>query len=288
MPGWSSAGTKPRTVSSRLVLSILITSAPRWASCSVQKGPAHTHVKSQTRMPSSGFIVRSFPSRALDNRQWREGAASRLAGARCPLSPRGRLPIAEDFVVVLSQQRRGGAQLPGGGAELPGCAGVFQFAGHRMADRGEEAAHAQVLILQQVTHRRERRKGEFALQAARVDLLDCVLRGPFLDEGTQHIPRLGALEAVVEDLPACPFRRIHPLNEALPLGILHAEDKDEAVLGGQNRPGLDDTTPQPAGDAVAVGVVHDRHLEKSHYRLLHGEVDVLSLGAMEVPREQST
>src|SRR5258708_14114883 len=48
----------------RVLVSIRITSAPRCANCSVQYGPAHTHVKSQTRIPESGggfFIPKSHP-----------------------------------------------------------------------------------------------------------------------------------------------------------------------------------------------------------------------------------
>src|SRR5580700_8125958 len=52
----SGKGPTSRDGQSRLVVSTLITSAPIWASCSVQYGPAHTHVKSTTRIPDSGCL----------------------------------------------------------------------------------------------------------------------------------------------------------------------------------------------------------------------------------------
>src|SRR4029453_13148299 len=45
---------KRRVTSIRPCDSILMTSAPRWARCIVQYGPAHTHVKSATRTPANG------------------------------------------------------------------------------------------------------------------------------------------------------------------------------------------------------------------------------------------
>ena len=53
---------------SRVAVSTRITSAPRWASWSVQNGPAHTHVKSATRMPASGAAPAIYPTSARASR----------------------------------------------------------------------------------------------------------------------------------------------------------------------------------------------------------------------------
>src|SRR5207245_2771837 len=51
-----------RVTQIRVVVSTRITSAPRCASWSVQNGPAHTQVKSATRMPASGARAMSDDS----------------------------------------------------------------------------------------------------------------------------------------------------------------------------------------------------------------------------------
>src|SRR5947207_7946617 len=58
----SGYGGRSRVTQSRVAVSTRITSAPRWASWSVQNGPAHTQVKSATRMPASGARVMSDDS----------------------------------------------------------------------------------------------------------------------------------------------------------------------------------------------------------------------------------
>ncbi len=76
---------------------------------------------------------------------------------------------------MLSEQGRRCTQLPRRRAELPRGTGVFQLARLRVGDRGEEAAHAQVVTAQQIAHRREGGEGELALEATGIDLLNRVL-----------------------------------------------------------------------------------------------------------------
>ena len=91
MPGTSSTnGPRRRVTSMRPCDSILMTSAPRWASCIAANGPAHTHVRSITRRPASGAAV--------------AGRADRRGRAWCP--------VDRAVVARRRRQRRGRGPAP--------------------------------------------------------------------------------------------------------------------------------------------------------------------------------
>ena len=98
----SGHGGSMRVTHGRVRVSMRITSAPRWASWSVQYGPAQTQVKSATRMPSSGGFA------IVDNH-----VTSLLRSAQL-VDPRQLQtePRAENFVVMLPERRRRAADLP--------------------------------------------------------------------------------------------------------------------------------------------------------------------------------
>src|SRR5579885_2474327 len=92
--------------------STLITSAPLSANARVAAGPATTHVKSSTRMPSSAKAISADPFRMED----------------CEFVGRDAEFTAEDLQVVFANQRRPAVKAPRRAAEQVGRAGIEKLA----------------------------------------------------------------------------------------------------------------------------------------------------------------
>src|SRR5271155_156630 len=145
LPGLLSSGHggSIRVTHGRVLVSIRITSAPRCASCRVQYGPAHTQLKSATRIPSSGnfaILDHTLTGQLFDSR-------------RChpELS-------AENLRVVLPQRRRRHPNLPRRARILDWRARILMSARDRLSNVDKKIARLQMLRVQQVAHRRHRRK----------------------------------------------------------------------------------------------------------------------------------
>ena len=222
-------GQQAGDAGARSRVSTRITSAPRWASCSVQNGPAHTQVKSATRMPASGA------RRLIARRPRRSGSRRR---------PRPR----QDLVGVLPEPR-------GGTAKRPRCRReMVRRAGHR---HGAASGWS---------HAAKKPRAFRCSGSSRSPIVDTGANGTrrlwpawyssstvcSLHHSLQHqlerVPVGATREAVLEQLDAGPLRIAHELDERLPLVLFDAAEEDPAVAALEEVERLDRLLAEARGD----------------------------------------
>src|SRR5512146_1194667 len=292
MPGLPSGhGGRSRVTQGRVRVSTRMTSAPRWASWSVQYGPAQTQVKSAILTPSSGsFAIVSDYSRSARS-YLACSRAARSDHTRAPqlLDPRRRQAQtrAENLLVMLAERRRRRANLPWRTVVLQRRAGLLVGPRHRMGYLDEEAALLQMVGTEQVAHGRDRRERDAPRLRLLVEVKRALLLEPVLQENFECVPVDAALEPVGEDFFRRPLRVPHHLDEVAPLMLLDAADENVTVAALHHLERLDRLLPQPRGDHVHVGPELEEQLHLRGQRFVDRNVDVLALAVAHLRKHRA-
>ena len=234
MPGSSSTnGPRRRVTSMRPCDSILMTSAPRWASCIAANGPAHTHVRSITRSPASGAIGRRrrrTPPGAVPSRRDR------------------RRPPAAGHV-----EARAAARRRGGGSATPARATATSGARSRSRNdsRTRSCSHASTSAAEWTRHAGTPTACAVVRKSSTVN----VARG-LGDERLDDVVLLRPLGRRREDLEVPPVGIAEHRDERPPLAVLGALHEHRAVAQRVDPPRAHGAVA--AGDGHLAGVRHGR------------------------------
>ena len=188
----------------------------------------------------------------------------------------------EEFLVVFAELRSGPAECPGGLAEDVGGAGVGEGGGEfGVLNIDEEAAGAEVGVLEGVGDFEDFAEGEVALLAAFEDLIGGVGCGPGGDEVADVVAVIEAVLVVgvdlIDEVAGHPFGG-HPGDEQGPLLGRDAGDNAPAVFALEGLAWVDEEV------AAALSTMHGAVREVAADEAgvgggagLGGDVDVLAL-----------
>src|SRR5712692_10559770 len=227
--------------------------------------PAHTQVKSAMRIP----LERGH----LDHTDAFEFA-----------EPRSRKPqpSAQYLLIMLSQGRRGAADLPWRRVVLERRAGILVRSRDRMRYVDEKAARLQMLGAEQVAHRRHRCERDPPRLYLFVEIEYGLLADPFFEETPERLPVIAALQPVRENFLARPLGIAHHVDEVLPLMLLDAAQENPAVFALHRFHWLNRLATQPRRDHSHVRPELEGQFEDARQRLLHRHFDVLTLAVAQL------